>query len=185
MQAIDTKKLSVDGYTVTINIHTDEHHGAPWKEEDGHGKVSEWTTRDKYAGERVLNSDGRSKRYYDFAGAIVKAKEEGWGLNDGERAKLEKRLGRKPTIKEVRAQAVELDFEHLRGWCNDEWGWLGYTTDIETPDGEKLDGDSCWGFEGTDDGTEYMVGEAETSARHFIKAHMETELETLAAQNWP
>jgi hypothetical protein len=48
--------------------------GAPWEAHDGHGPVSEWTSRDKRPGERVLCADRGSHRFYDFAGAVRIAK---------------------------------------------------------------------------------------------------------------
>lgn len=65
-------------------IHADDSHSAPWKECDGHGPVSDWTTRGKRPGEMVLNQDGRSKRYYDFAGACRIARRDGCGSLPGE-----------------------------------------------------------------------------------------------------
>ena len=37
-------------YTYTITIESDDMHGNPWEEHDGHGPVSEWTTRDRLPG---------------------------------------------------------------------------------------------------------------------------------------
>lgn len=68
-----------DGFTFTLSLEHDSDHGAPWDEECGHGPVSDWTTRDKLPGELVLNDDGRSKRYYDFAEACRIARRDGWG----------------------------------------------------------------------------------------------------------
>lgn len=74
--AITTK---VGKFTVTARIVRDEHMGAPWEEHDGHGPVSEWTDRAKRPGERVLNEDRGSKRYYDFQEAVKIARRDGWG----------------------------------------------------------------------------------------------------------
>lgn len=72
----------------TITLEHDDSHGAPWDEEDGHGDVSDWTSRDKLPGELVLSTDRRSKRFYDFAGACKLAIKDGWGFLPG---KLETR----------------------------------------------------------------------------------------------
>lgn len=172
---------TIDGYTVRIDIHQDEHMGAPWEEHDGHGVVSDWTHRDKAPGELVLISDHRSYRYYDVAATLKIAKRDGWGLGDEGKAKLAKRLGRKPTAKEITAEAVQHDYEYLRGWCNDEWVWLGYITEITTPEGKTLDGDSCWGF----DEEEYMLSEAMGCAKHTIERHKLTMRETAIAECVP
>lgn len=92
----------------------DECHGAPWEEHDGHGIVSDWTTRAKLPGERVLVSDRNSKRYYDVQGTMVIALRDGWGpMIEGK------------TRRESAALAVDRDYENLRAWCNDEWHWIG------------------------------------------------------------
>ena len=66
----DGDKVLRGGRTFKIIIERDEWYGAPWEECDGHGPVSEWTTRDKAPGERVLYADRRSKQFYDFATAV-------------------------------------------------------------------------------------------------------------------
>jgi len=182
---IDSHEQEHEGYKIRVAIHHDTDMGAPWEEHDGHGIVSEWTSRDKEPGEMVLCSDRHSRRYYDFKATLEVAKRDGWGLGDESKAKLAMKLGHKPTAKEIRTEAVQHDFEYCRGWCNDEWVWLGYTTEIETPDGETLDGDSCWGFEGTDGGKEYMIGEAVSQAEAVIKRHQLTVRETAIAECVP
>lgn len=67
-------------YTLTATTEYDNSHGAPWQECDGHGPVSEWTTRDKLPGELVLCSDHGCKHYYDYAEACRAARAEGWGF---------------------------------------------------------------------------------------------------------
>ena len=113
----DGDTFTHDGHTFIVSVD----HGAPWKEEDGHGPVSEWTSRDKKPGEWVLSSDRGSKRFYDAAEATRIAKRDSWGLTDEEKAKLATKLGRTATKGEVTAEAVRLDFEHLRGWANDKY----------------------------------------------------------------
>lgn len=174
------------GYKVTVSIHQDIHHdGAPWEESDGHGIVSGWERRDKRPGERVLNSDRSLNRFYDVAETMKLAKRDGWGLSDEAKSALAVKLGRTPTAGDILAEAVNGDFEYLRGWCNDEWQWLGYTTEIETPEGETIDGDSCWGFEGTTEGEKYMIGEAMSQARSMIERDMLTKEQTQIAACMP
>lgn len=158
------KTIEKHGMTAVIEIHYDEHMGAPWEEHDGHGVVSDWTTRDKRPGELVLHSYRHSNRYYDFEATTAIAKQDGWGLSEEHIAQLEKKLGRKPTKKQIIAESVRRDYEHLRAWCNDEWHWTGYTVEI-TRDGSELDADSCWGY----DDEAYCLSEAISSAEHMLE----------------
>ena len=140
----DTFEYKGRGYRVKFEY--DDSHGAPWKECDGHGVVSEWTTRDKAPGERKLVSDRSSKRYYDIAETMKIAKRDGWGLGNDELAKLAQALGRMPTKKEIVSKAVDNDFEYLRAWCNDEWHYCGVIVTHE----ETQDSESLWGIEDND-----------------------------------
>lgn len=76
----DEIETKVGKLTVKARIEYDEDMGPPWKEHDGHGPVSEWTSRSKRPGERVLCEDRGSKRYYDWQAAIQQAKDDGWGF---------------------------------------------------------------------------------------------------------
>ena len=178
---LDTKTIKKDGYTIRISIHHDDNMGAPWEEHDGHGIASDWTSRDKRAGEIILCQDGSSKRYYDFADTMKIAKRDGWGLCPEKIAKIKKQTGKKPTKGELVHAAVMADFEYLRAWCNDEWHWLGYTTEIETPDGETIDGDSCWGY----DDERYMLEQATSNALATVADHAKTGIETEIAACYP
>lgn len=151
-----TETTVIDGYTVKINCFHDSDMGPPWEEHEGHGPVSKWTQRDKRPGERVLCQERNNYRFYDFQGAIAQAKSEGWGIGPDEESALEKELGRKPSKTETIVAAVEHDFKRLKAWCNDEWFWTGYKTEITAPDGTTTEGDSCWGF----DDEAYMIKDA-------------------------
>ncbi len=132
----DRETFTHDGQPFRVRIERDDHMGEPWKEHDGHGIVSDWTTRDKRPGERVLNSGHGSRRYYDIKASIALAKADQWSLGDKEMGKLAAKLGRAPTPGEVTARAVELDFDRLRAWCNDEWEWLCVGVEWLGRDGE-------------------------------------------------
>src|SRR6202000_1671996 len=111
----------------------------PWDWSDGHGVVSNWTTRDKYPGERVLASDRSSKRYYDVAETTKIAKRDGWGLGEKELKALATALAREPTKGEIIARAVERDFDYLRRWCNDDWTYVTVAVEhVESGDTEYL-----------------------------------------------
>ncbi len=107
------------GYRFRVHFAHDADTGEPWKEYDGHGPVSAWTTRDKAPGERVLatDTDHTRRRYYDIAEATRIAKRDRWGSRDD--------VGLTKGAKA--AKAVEEDFEYLRQWCADEWEYLTVT----------------------------------------------------------
>lgn len=185
---INSHTFEYKGHTITIDIHYDEYNGAPWEEHDGHGSVSEWRRHDagmersdKAPGELVLVQDGRSARFYDFAGAMQIAKRDGWGIDEKRKAELARKLGRPPTAGEIRHAAVMQDFEYLRGWANNEWHWLGYTSTITSPDGEIIDSDSCWGY----DDHEYMITEASGNLRAEVERMITTAMESQHAENCP
>ena len=137
------------GRTFRVNIEYDEYTGDPWEENDGHGVVSQWTSRDKHAGEWVLCSDRGSKRYYDVQATMKIAKADGWGLAPANVLLLGQKLKRIVTKGDIVAEAVRLDFEYLRGWCNDEWHYVGViVTDItDDGDAETDYGYSLWGVD--------------------------------------
>jgi hypothetical protein len=143
--AYDSFTFMHEGRDFVATLHHDSYHGAPWDECDGHGPVTGWTRRDKRPGEMVLSEDRGSRRYYDFAEATEIAKRDGWGLCDVKRAALAARLGREPTRNEVVRAAVLADFEHLRGWCNDDWHWCGVV--VRLADGDPNATESLWGIE--------------------------------------
>jgi hypothetical protein len=88
----DGEIIEQGGHRFRVNIERDDDNEPPWENSDGHGVVSEWTTRDKRPGERVLCSDRHSKRYYDVHETMKIAKRDGWGLNEDAKAELLKRL---------------------------------------------------------------------------------------------
>lgn len=156
------------GREFTVRFQHDDCSDAPWEMSDGHGPVSDWTTRDKLPGERLLNSDrGRSRRFYDFAEATRVAKKDGWGLCPDDIAKLAAKLGRQPTRKQIVREAVERDFEFLRSWCNDEWHYCG----VIVEHAESGKSTSCWGVE--DNAYDYL----ETLA-HELAGELAFELDS-------
>lgn len=65
--------------TFVVAVMPDSDMGAPWKEHDGHGVVSELTGRAKRPGEVVLHQDRRGARYYDWQESCKRARDEAWG----------------------------------------------------------------------------------------------------------
>ena len=153
----DVDTFKHEGLTFKFETAHDDDMGAPWDEHDGHGPVSEWTTRDKRAGELILSTDRHgAKRFYDFAKTVKIAKRDGWnappyelpGETKGQRA----------------AKAAMADYDRLRRWCNDQWGWCGVVvTAIDLP-GEPTR--SLWGIES--DAGEYFETLAQELAGEII-----------------
>lgn len=157
-----------DGFVLTFRSEYDPDHGAPWDEECGHGPVSDWTSRAKRSGELVLCSDRSSYRFYDFAEAMQIAKRDGWGLSPEGLAALASRLGRTPTVGEIREAAVRADFDHLSGWANDRWHYVGVILTLSDPDGREVDQTSLWGVEDCGD---YYQTVAEELAGELERRH--------------
>lgn len=103
------KIIKVGGLTFRVEFTDDPDMPPPWENSDGHGVVSDWTTRPKCPGELLLNQDRNSKRYYDFAEACRTALREGWNM---------------ATTKAQAAKAARADYEFLRAWCTDQWRYV-------------------------------------------------------------
>lgn len=130
------------GRRFKVEFLDDEDSEPPWDRSEGHGPVSEWTTRDKAPGERLLSADHGSKRYYDYAEAVRIAKRDGW---DAEPYKT-------GTKGEQAVRAVEADFEFLRGWCRDEWSYIGVSVTMLGAEDEPTEySGSLWGVESCGD----------------------------------
>lgn len=162
------------GYTVKVEVMVDDHSGEPWKEQDGHGEVSEWKHRD-YVNESdedwILASDHHFVRVYDFAASLAIARRDKWGLGAEALSALERRLGRKASAEEILMEAVRRDFVYLREWCAGVWQWLGYVTHV-FKDGEEVGGEwgSCWRFDSEKDMLEEAFSEAEAAIDLHIAA---------------
>lgn len=137
------------GYRAEVTVERDQDMGEPWKEHDGHGPVSEWTTRDKAPGERLLCVDHSHKRYYDFAEAVRIAKREGWDAPPYKTG----------TKAQQAARAAEADYERLRGWCNDQWHWTGVCVTVFDRHDAEIADDSVWGVESDGDYWEVLARE--------------------------
>jgi hypothetical protein len=129
------------GHVFRVTFPPDESMGEPWNAHDGHGIVTEWTTRDADTGERVLCEDRNRRRYYDVSETVKIAKRDGWGLH---------LTSESPSTQAERA--VDADFERMRAWCNEEWAWIGV---VVTLDEDRSIGRSLWGIES--DGAEYLT----------------------------
>lgn len=130
-----------DKRTFVMAIAHDDDDTPPWERAEGHGPVSDWTTRDKRPGEVELSSGHGRKRFYDWQEATAIAKRDGWGLSPAHLLTLAALKGRKPTRKEIAAEAVRRDFEFLRSWCNDQWHYVGVVV-FELPHDKELNPES-------------------------------------------
>lgn len=144
--------IVINGHTYTVETEYDLYNDPPWEQCDGYGVVSDFESRPKHPGERILaNSHRGCNRYYDVQATMRIARRDGWGLSADELAELTQCLRRAPTRRQITARAVDLDFEHLRGWCNDEWHYITVTvTDLDTGKYEStggiedIDDDEVW-----------------------------------------
>lgn len=164
-----------DGFTLRARIEHDSDTGAPWEEHDGHGPVSGWECRDKRPGELILSGPsygmGRmtGRRFYDFAEACRIARRDGWN------AKPYGVQGETPRQRAARAALA--DFEHLRGWCNDQWNWCGVVVTAERA-GVELGTASLWGIES--DAGAYLVEVANELAAEAV-AEAAAKVQEIAA----
>lgn len=216
------------GRTFKVFIRHDDDVDEPWKEEDGHGPVTDWTTESKRPGWWLLNTDRSSSRYYDAQAAMAKAKKEGWGLCDEAKAELIERLARPRTLRrpkkgakpmlnqtgfirqtfsyanhqietvnvpgrdpnkpltegEILAEAVRLDYERLRGWCNDQWHYVGVIV-VHVPNGvdeREVEVDysyALWRINSDDD--DYIIEVAHELAEEATSA-IEREMDQMRAE---
>ncbi|HWK31082.1 MAG TPA: hypothetical protein VNR20_03260 [Terriglobales bacterium] len=117
------------GYTFRVRFERDDFMNEPWKECDGHGVVSDWTSDGPRKGQRVLRQDRFSCRYYDFHESLKIAIRDGWRAPDEPdptkaEAVIEGMGGNRREIIRRAKRAVEADFEYLWAWCNDRWEYL-------------------------------------------------------------
>lgn len=130
------------GYNFRVDLRRDDAIGEPWKEYDGHGVVSEWTSRAKRPGERVLAEDRSRKIFYDIERTIAIARRDGWGVRrpgtDGT-----SRDDYKPLPNETKrayvARAVDADFDFLRGFVTDQWWYVSVGVVLLDEDEDETD----------------------------------------------
>lgn len=157
----DWTRFTHNGRTFAAKLERDDFHGAPWDEECGHGDVTGWERRDKRPGEMILSGGRGAKQFYDFAGAVKRAKAEGWNAAPyyppGEETKGQRA-----------AKAALADFKRLRDWCRGEWFYVGVIVAPVCPCCDEVrDGgaQSLWGIES--DAGEYLAEVAEELADMF------------------
>jgi hypothetical protein len=145
-----------NGWRAEIKTEYDDAMGEPWKEHDGHGVISEWRSKDidPSPSERVLCEDRGSARYYDVAATLILARKDGWGCGiDAHKHRRVAKTADNPwgISRAAIACAVERDYERMRGWCRDDWQWIGVIATVYDADGEKVSDESLWGIESDGD----------------------------------
>lgn len=154
----DERDFEHAGYKFRRATAHDSDMGRPWERHDGHIDVYEMEGRRSYwqggvpkkAGEVVLYQGRDVVWGYNVVDALAKAKAEGWGLSGRERGHLRERLGREPTSKEVRAEAVRRDAERMQDWLNDQWSWVTLRVQLLDADGDPVATEYCGGYESDD-----------------------------------
>lgn len=136
---IHSETIEHCGETIRIEYFHDADSGTPWENAEGHGPVrtSNYRHGDKKPGERPMNCPDRNEYqfYYDWQQSMKIAKRDGW--NTAPYDAPNKAL-----------RAVQADFDFLRGFLNEEWGYVGIVCTVLDAEGEETtDADSCWGFE--------------------------------------
>lgn len=131
---LQTNEIIHDGgnhYRVTIEH--DDLAQAPWVAYEGHGPVTDWLSRTKAPGERLLSTSGTQHRYYNVQEAVEIAKRDGWNTPPYEVS------GESAAERAVRA--VDADYRYLRNWCLDAWEYLEISVQLVAEDGRNMEAD--------------------------------------------
>lgn len=142
-----------NGLAFVAEIHHDDSHGAPWEECDGFFHVDRVSSDYQKRPSEVFLHKGDSREWsyvYDVRAAIAQAVRESWGCKGGMRE------GETP--RQYAARAVRETAEFLRGWCADEWGYVGVKVSRADSEGETVgESSSLWGVESCGDYAETDV----------------------------
>ena len=160
----DKITCTVGPFTCTATVYRDDDSAAPWDRDDCHGPVSDWTTRAKRPGERILSEDGGHKRYYDLAAAVKAAYTDAWQTSPETTG----------TKGQIAAASTEHDFNVLKAWCDDEWWYCGIAVTVACQD-TSLTGrydHALWGIEANypNAKNEYLAEMANELLSEAIKA---------------
>jgi len=158
MHKDEIARFKLRGFQFIAYISPDEDADAPWDSSDGHGPVTKWENRPKRPGELILASDGRVDRFYDFQAAVKLARRDRWDSPPYKTGKPGERA----------ARAARADFEFLRGWCNDQWSYVGVIVERVTETGTVRDRTSLWGIESN--ATDYLQETARDLAQELVSS---------------
>lgn len=145
------------GRMFRASIEFDDSSGAPWEQGDGfapierkpHGYGAQYGAA-KRPGELVIHDGGRNGYAYvvDIPDAIAIARRDAWGISQELRTAFESKHGRPPTPREVARLAIDENIAFCRGWCEDDWQFIGVIVQMIGRDGEPVgDSESLWGVE--------------------------------------
>lgn len=194
-----TVELEHDGFALSLSIEHDDTARQPWRDEDGHGPVTDWERRDKRPGELVLCHDHDSYLFYDFAEACRIALRDGWGflpwdlkteeidgdwramagpfvsgvhsdINAAIREVYAAHRATFPSARAYAAGAARADFDRLKAFCDDEWTYIGVVV-TASRNGVELGRDSLWGIES--DCEEFILDCASDVAAQAVSAARE------------
>lgn len=150
---IDSETVNLAGGEHVLNVtwYPDYLAGPPWREGGTLGSVTDWTTRAKGPGERVLAVDNRSRRLYDWSGAVRAGRAEG-------------------VSGEVAARQAGAEYERMRAWCDNEWFYVGYVASIDgDEDHPALCGcGALWGIDGDEKYRASLVEELRVAAEEWF-----------------
>jgi hypothetical protein len=173
----DGEVFTRNGRVFRVKIKPDDDADAPWDREDDHGPVRGWDDKDsKRPGERILNTDRGQALFYDFQEATKIAKRDGWGCPHCKGETIDGKFVRTHTHKtagEMRACAVQSDYDLLRRYCTGDWHYVGIIVELldcededDADDADVINEDSCWGFES--DCEEYLAESIEDIADGLV-----------------
>lgn len=133
--------IEVEGREFGVWTDWDTFMSEPWKEQDTLGAVTNWTIYErarwgrgyKAPGQRELCRDGNHVRFYDYQGAIQKARSE--GLKGAEAKRV-----------------VDAEFKYLQDWCEDRWHYISVgVAPLNDDDEPTCEPDWVCGVEDIDD----------------------------------
>jgi hypothetical protein len=149
---ISRDRFEFEGREFEMAIFADDDNGPPWERSDGHGPVRYAEDSERLQrGETVLYELRRGRYVYDMGAAILQASREKWGLDAASMETLAKVYApKRPTKSQIRMTAIKKDMQYLRGWCAEDWGYIGVSVRIIGPDDEPIGDDyshAIWGIE--------------------------------------
>ena len=203
MQVYDGMTFTRGGRRFKLNLPYDHDHDAPWDECDGHGEVRDASVRDADRGELELSNDRGYKRFYDFIASMKIAKRDGWGCGDMTDddmreastilqafADADAQLVAEDHIDEADAYvfdpadieqiklavAVNRDYKHLRGWCNDEWTFICVDVTLLDEDGDDDAAVETESLSGVESDEEDYIGTLALEHADTINARLDKRL---------
>lgn len=162
--AISRERFEHQGREFEMALFADNDNSPPWERSDGHGPVRYAEDSERLQrGETVLWECRRGRYVYDLGAAILQASREKWGLDPESLETLARKCApKRPTKSQIRMAAIKKDMQYLRGWCADEWAYIGVSVRIIGPDGEPVGDDythALWGVESLGDYHEEVARE--------------------------